>query len=399
MKSLINLYRNAYGGLSKETWVLSTVMFINRSGSMVLPFLSLYLTESLGYGLKDAGLIISLFGAGSMAGSFLGGFLTDRYGHFWVQFLSLIGTSILFLLVLNTSDFRVLLLLIFILAMTADTLRPANSASIASYARPENMTRAFSLNRMAVNLGFSIGPAIGGILAGISYHLLFIGDSVTCFIAGVVFYVFFRNRKTNTIKKETSIGIISRKSVLQDWPFLIFVFLTTCYAVTLFQIFTTLPLYYRDIYHLSETTIGLLIGVNGLFIFFVEMIFVYLIGDKIRFSRLIVFGVVLTGLSFAILNWFQGIPLLFCAIILLSIAEVMVMPYLATLVSRRADSSNMGSYMGLYTFAYSIALVLAPYLGTRIIVAYGYDALWYAVGGLSIFTAIGFMFLLSKLKK
>src|SRR5688572_23492455 len=90
MKRILSLYSNAYGGLSREAWLLAVVMFINRSGAMVVPFLSVYLTESMGFTLRQAGILLSLFGVGSMCGTFLGGWLTDRIGHFKVQLGSLV---------------------------------------------------------------------------------------------------------------------------------------------------------------------------------------------------------------------------------------------------------------------------------------------------------------------
>ena len=73
MKHIFSLYRNAYGGLSEAAWMLALMMFINRNGAMVLPFLSIYVTGHLGYSIEEAGIILGMFGLGSMIGSFSGG--------------------------------------------------------------------------------------------------------------------------------------------------------------------------------------------------------------------------------------------------------------------------------------------------------------------------------------
>src|SRR5690606_17551887 len=86
---------------------------------------------------------------------------------------------------------------IFILSLVAEIFRPANSVSIAYYAKPQNLTRALSLNRMALNLGFSIGPAVGGLLAAFSYNLLFYGNGISAALAGFVFYIYFRRKEGN----------------------------------------------------------------------------------------------------------------------------------------------------------------------------------------------------------
>lgn len=197
MKSVINLYKNAYGGLSTASWVLALIIFINRSGTMVIPFLSIYLTSSLNFTLVQSGWVMGAFGLGAVCGSFLGGWLTDKIGNFKVQILSLIAGGVMFLILGQIKDFYPLTIFIFCVSLISEMLRPANQLSIASYAKPENVTRAFSLNRMAINLGFSVGPALGGLLAALSYDLLFIADGITCISAGLVFFFYFRNKETH----------------------------------------------------------------------------------------------------------------------------------------------------------------------------------------------------------
>ena len=169
---------------------------------MVLPFLAVYMTHALGYTVQQAGLIMSIYGVGSLIGSYLGGWLTDKIGAFRVQIFSLVGGGIIFLFLPMLKEIEALMAGILISSIVVETLRPANSTAVSQYARPENMTRAFSLNRMAINLGVSVGPALGGLLAGISYDLLFVADGVTCIAAGLVFYFFFRDRPANVRKQK-----------------------------------------------------------------------------------------------------------------------------------------------------------------------------------------------------
>ena len=65
-----------------------------------------------------------------------------------------------------------------------------NSASISNYSSKENYPLAIALNRLAMNLGFTIGPVLGGLLASINYHFLFWADGLTCiFAAAFIFFV------------------------------------------------------------------------------------------------------------------------------------------------------------------------------------------------------------------
>ncbi len=376
-------------------------MFVNRSGAMVVPFLSVYLTESLGFTLKEAGLLLSTFGLGSMCGTFLGGWLTDKIGHFKVQLGSLIFGGAWFFVMLPLQRFELFAGGIFVLSLLTECLRPANASSVSSYARPENVTRAFSLNRMAINLGFSIGPALGGVMASVSYQWLFIADGFTCLGAGVLFYFYFRHRKTNApatpIVHQTPVTAAAPRHPYRDWLFILFVLLCCGYAVAFFQFFTTMPLYWRQIYQLSELEIGALLAFNGLVVFTLEMVIVYLIGERHAAWKMIVLGLVLLAMAFLALTLFQGFWVLVLSVFLMSLSEIMAMPFMSTLTVQRSGPANRGAYMGLYSLSYSAAHVLGPYLGTTTIANYGFNALWWGLAAACLVTGAGFYVVVKRM--
>jgi predicted MFS family arabinose efflux permease len=393
MKKVLLLYKNAYGGLSNAAWLLALIMFINRAGSMVVPFLSIYLITQLDLSVNEVGIVLSAFGLGSMAGSFLGGFLTDRIGQFKVQFLSLTVGGLMFLILAYIKTYELLIVWLFLVSTVTDSLRPANASSVALYARPENVTRAFSLNRMSVNLGYSIGPAIGGLLAAMSYFWLFVVDGITCIAAGFIFFLTFRNRKTyQPENKSVSENNIKNKrvSAFKDKRYVAFAFCCFIFAILFFQLFTTLPLYYREVYQLPEENIGLLLGLNGLIVFVFEMVLIYQFGSKFKIHHFIVSGIILTGVSFMLLNLFSGVWILYFAMLVLSFSEILAMPFMVTYTVERSGKDNKGSYLGLYSLSYSTAFVVAPFLGTRIIMHYGFNNLWWFSGALAVIGALGF---------
>ena len=397
MSRILQLYKNAFGGLSRPAWMLAIVMLINRSGTMVLPFLGIYLTGTLNFSIEQAGVILSCFGIGSMAGSFLGGWLTDRFGHFYVQALSLVLGGILFIVMSFVTEYYHLIFGILILSTIAESFRPANSSSVSFYAKPQNISRAFSLNRMAINLGFSIGPAIGGLLAALSFRWLFIADGTTCIAAGLFFYFYFRNVKGNEPKEEesrTPKPVV--KSAYHDHRFLVFGFLTTGFAILFFQLFFTLPLYYRDVYHLSAGKIGALLAFNGAIVFTIEMVLVYILGKSVPIHKLIFVGLVLVGAGFVVLNLFEFSGILVWSMLILSIAEILAMPFMVTYVVQRSGIKNRGSYMGMYSFSFSAGHVFSPIIGTFIIGHYGFETLWWASGIASVFVGAGFWLVTRK---
>lgn len=394
MRSVIRLYTNAFGGLSPSAWMLAVVILINRSGTMVIPFLSVYLISALDFTLIQAGWIMTAFGVGAIGGSFLGGWLTDKIGPFRVQLISLFGGGVMFLALSQITEFYPLATFIFFVSLVSEMLRPANQLAVASYARPENVTRAFSLNRMAINLGFSLGPAIGGLLAAASYELLFVADAVTCISAGLVFYFYFRNKEENKPKEKEVMVLPKEKSVWKDYRFLGFIGLVMVFAMLFFQLFTTWPIYQRQAYNLPEEEIGLLLGLNGLIVFLFEMIIVYQIGDRLAPRWLIAIGCLLVSFAMLTLFSFDAIWALYLACVFISFGEIFAMPYMVTHTVKKSGVSNKGAYMGLYSMGFASAFALAPLIGTNIIDKLGFELWWLTAGIAAILVAFAFYIML-----
>lgn len=398
MKTLFQLYLASYKGLSKPAWVLALIMLINRSGAMVIPFLGVYMTTSLKFSLSEAGTVLSCFGAGAVCGSWLGGWLSDKVGNFKVQFLCLMLTVPVFCILPQLTEPVWLAVGVFILSIISETFRPANTVSIASYTSPENITKAFSLNRMAMNLGFSIGPALGGFLAAWSYHWLFYGNALSSGLAGLFFYLYFKKRQARQIAKPAVTPSSTAVSPWKDTYFLIFSFFCCLYSICFFQLLSTLPLFYRTAHHLSEWNIGVILAFSGFVVFALEMILVHIAGRKWSSSTIIIAGTLLCGASYVMLLLPGKYAVLYSGIFLLCISEILAMPFMATLTMHRAPEHKQGAYMGINSLSFSIAHIVSPFAGTRIASHFGFDVLWITTGLISLFTAAGFYWVIRKLQ-
>lgn len=379
--------------------MLALVMLVNRSGAMVVPFLGVYMVKHLGFSLESAGVLLSCFGIGSVVGSSLGGWLTDKFGHFKVQLFSLVGVIPLFVLLPELTTTTSLAAGILALSMVSDILRPANSVSLAYYSKPENVVRSFTLNRMALNLGFSIGPALGGLLAAISYNLLFYGNAIAATLAALIFFVYFRNKK-GEIKEKADTGEeeLKYQSPYKDAPFLVFTFLSILFAICFFQLLSSLPLYYKEVYHLNEKSIGVILAYSGVVVFSLEMLIVHLAERRTTAANAIIIGVFCCGVAFASLLITDGIWLLYVSMFILCIAEILAMPFMATVTLQRSNIKNRGAYMGLNSLSLSAGLIFAPFLGTKVAANYGFDVLWMGTGVLMLLTSIGFYLLMKRMK-
>jgi predicted MFS family arabinose efflux permease len=399
MTTYIKKYFSVYQGLSTPAWMLALVMLVNRSGAMVVPFLGVYMVKHLGFSLENAGILLSCFGIGSVVGSSLGGWLTDKFGHFKVQLFSLSGIVPLFLLLPKLTTMPSLAAGILALSMVSDILRPANSVSLAYYSKPENVVRSFTLNRMALNLGFSIGPALGGFLAAISYDFLFYGNAFAAALAAIIFFVYFRNKKGNLKEKsDAEEAVVPYQSPYKDVPFLIFTLLSILYAICFFQLLSSLPLYYREVYHLSEKSIGVILAYSGVVVFSLEMLIVHFAERKTTAANAIIAGALFCGLAFASLLITQGLWLLYVSMFFLCVSEMLAMPFMSTVTLQRSNIKNRGAYMGLNSLSLSAGLIFAPYLGTQIAAKHGFNVLWAGTGVLMLLTGIGFYVLMKRMR-
>jgi predicted MFS family arabinose efflux permease len=393
MKRVIALYKASYSGLAPASWWLSAVMLVNRSGTMVVPFMTLYLTVSLHYSISQAGIVFGIFGAGAICGGFIGGRLADRFGFYAVQLITLSCGGLLFMLLGQMRSYAMICLFTFLLAVVNESFRPANSLAIAHYSKEENRTRSYSLNRLAINLGWALGGSLGGFIAAHNYNLLFIIDGCTNIGAAIMLRIFLAPAKQAKADKPI-VQKAPRFEAYRDTHYMIFTMLVLVYAFAFFQIFSTLPVYYRKSLHLSEEVIGLTMAGNGILIALFEMVLVFRLEGRRHPLQYIPVGALLVALSFIIFNIIPGgVGVAIVSTVLVTAGEMCSMPFMNTYWLSRTNDGNRGQYAGLYTVAWAMAQVLGPATGAGFADRFGFTALWWAIGGIAVSASLGYWLL------
>ncbi|MFC5409223.1 MFS transporter [Larkinella bovis] len=394
-------YRDAYRGLPAPVWLLGAVMLINRSGTMVLPYLTLYLTQHLHYSVTEAGLVMAVYGAGALAGTFLGGKLSDRFGFYPIQFLSLLTAGFFLIFLQVAEQLYAMCAVVFVYTLLGDAFRPAVSSAVAYYSTPENRTRAYSLNRLAINLGWSLGGGLGGYLAAIDYRLLFWVDGITCIVAALVLRAYLPLPGQSTTSLPEVEGVNAKTgSPYRDTLFLLFTVATTLFAIGFWQLFSLFPLYLKQFLQLNESRIGLLMTMNGLMIAFTEMPLIYNLEKRYAHlkPRIIASGVALVGFSYVLLNLgFSPILAVVC-VFFNTLGEMLAMPFMQSFTVERANSHNRGQYLALYSMAYAVAQITGPALGSQVVAWGGFPLLWVLVLGLCLTSAGGFWWISGRVK-
>lgn len=361
---------------------------------MVLPFLSVYLHDEMGLSLSDVGWILSVYGLGAMLGSYVGGQLTDRFHYYPIMLFSLITSGICFILLQWANGFYLFAVMMFLTVFFADLFRPASMTAMGEYSAPEDYTRSVSLLRLAINLGYSIGPAIGGFIAfNMGYVSLFWIDGLTCLLAALATYMFLEHKDSRR-KEKKSKATLKSESPYRDKSYVMMIVLVSLMALVFLQILTTLPLYFKKQFGMNEDKIGLLLALNAFLIVLIEMPIVHNLepkGKKLKIFRL---GVLLIGLSYCVFllapNW---IWIAVVNMILLSFGEIFAMPFSNAYCMDMTTPENRGKYMALYSMAYSFAFILAPVLGMQIAERYGFPTLWVVLSVISFGTILGISYL------
>ncbi|MBC6994374.1 MFS transporter [Neolewinella lacunae] len=397
---IIDLYRKSFSGLPRKVWLLALVMLVNRSGAMVVAFLSVYLISAQGYEPVKAGYVMAAFGTGGIVGNYVGGLLNDRFGSWHIMLYSMIGAGLLNVALGQVSGFWPLCVLAFLISLFADAFRPANRAAIAIYTPPEKITQAFGLLRMAVNLGISIGPAVGGFfIFRYGFTLMFWMDGLTFLLAAVVFRFALPPDETARplLAKEAADKqqphsldghlitppLRTRPAHRQPW-LLLFALANTLIILCFFQLFNTMPVFMKES-GFDEQQIGILLTINGLLIVAVEMPMLYVMDRRYRPITVMIIGAALIGGGYLLLP--VGVTyyyfLVVVMLVTITFGEILYMPFTNTYVARHAPPARRGEYLGLLSASFSAGFVVGPLLGFSIAEHYGYGAAIYVCSGLA----------------
>lgn len=382
--AILQRYRAAFAGLPREVWVLALVMFVNRSGAMVLAFLTLYLTSQIGMSEAAAGGMVSLYGLGMVAGAYIGGRLADCFGAVRLQTVGMALACPAYLLIPLWQSPLAIAVNVFVLSANNEAMRPANATAIAKLTPQAERTRAFALQRLAANFGFSFGPAIGGYLAHYDYTLLFLVDGFTTLAGAAILFVSFRMRRLpGEVPHENAAP--RALSPRFDYQFLMFLGLVLVTSLVFFQFLATYTLYLRDHYGMGEQYIGVMFAVNTLVIVAFEMVLI----DYARtwpLARTIGWGSFFVCIGFGILPFGTSLAFAVFAMLVMTLGEMLSLPLMSGYVANRAPPGSEGHYMSYNAVTVSVAAVLGPLIGSSFY-AINRDVVWL------VSLAIGFLVL------
>ena len=360
---------------------------------MVLPFLTLYLIVDRGFSAGRAGLALTIYGIAAIVIAPLSGRLSDRLGGLRIIKLSLFSSG----LILFVFPFANSLIGIFVMtglwALVNEAFRPPSMSIIGDLAGPAQRKAAFALSRLAINLGMSIGPVIGGFLAMRSFRLLFYADGTTAILAGLLLVLapwrpgqgdqqqisqsqlLGVDTSPVTSTADVSAAGVPYSSVLKDRRFLYFLAAMIPVEMVFFQSLAAMPLFLVRDLHLTEAGFGMVLAINTVLIILVEVPLNAAMADWLH-RHALVLGALLVGIGFGALVFRGGISWVASTVVVWTFGEMILLPASAAYVSDIAPPARSGAYMGLYTMGFSVAFAIGPFLGVAAMERFGSGSVW-----------------------
>ncbi len=421
LRSLFATYRAAFAGLGRPVWLLSIASLINRAGTMVMPFLLLFLVERRGFTTTEAGQTLALYGVVAMVASYAGGRLCDRFGAIRILKASLLLTGFAFLALGRVEGRLAIAGMVILLSLVGEVFRAANLTALTAASAPGERSRSIALLRLAINAGMAVGPSVGGLLAAYGYEWLFVVDGATSILAAGLLQIAFPGGAAAgaaraagaeavpvapgaPVAGRTSLEMASRpmpsrpmasravpprRSAFRDRPLLAILGLVFLLNIVAFQIASTFPLSLRDLYGFSKAWIGLALAVNTLIIILFEMVLVHSLRDRDPLKVAAVGAVLFCG-GLALLPFGRGFGYLASTIVVWTLGEMLVFPLVTSAIAARAPEESVGAYMGMLSFAFAAAFVAAPLAGTWVYEQLGPRTLWLGCGAVGLVVGAGF---------
>ncbi|WP_374355936.1 MFS transporter [Chitinimonas sp.] len=361
---------------------LALAVFVNRVGGAAKAFFALYLHDARGIELTTVGLLLSINGAGVVAGSFLMGILSDRWPTRKLIVFTLLASGLSLLLLAVVTPLWLIGILLAVGGLLDGGFRPLNQRLIMEASPEAQRRRAHATVRAALNLGVGVAGIVSGWLAAFGFVWVFLADGLGSLGAGALL--------AHTLRGFTPLPDPARTAEpgagrlpYGDGPFMLLLLASLLFAIIYDQFYSTYGTYLRDAYRLGPVWIGYMYSLNGVMVGLLQIpLTVWTESWGYRLNAALGGAMITAG--FALLPFGSGPRWLTATTLIWTLGELLLMPQQQALVMRRAATGRSGHYFGLYAAVWGGRGLLAPLFGTQIYALAGGNMLWYACGALGL---------------
>lgn len=401
--SIAKKIQHIYREFPQRFWIVVGVSFIDRvGGTLLFPFLSLYITQKFEVGMTQAGMILGLFSIFGMFGGFIGGALTDRFGRRKLIIFGLVFSAISTLTLGTIDSFSTLIPLAVVIGLLTDIAGPAHSAMIADILPEQQRQEGYGILRVVGNMAWIIGPSIGGFVAGKSFFALFVIDAVVSCLVAFLFFILMPETKPETLPEQAEEGIlqtfIGYVQTLRDLPYMAFLAASIVMGLVYQNMYNSLSVYLRDVHGIQPSGYGFLLTSSAVIVILFQFSMTRAIKYRPPFLMMAL-GVVFYMFGFGMFGFVTAYALFVAAMIVITIGEMIIMPSSQALAANFAPLEMRGRYMAAYGMVWMVPSIFGPSAAGLILDYADPNMLWYASAGLCAVSALGFYALHLRLGK
>ncbi|MBZ9688419.1 MFS transporter [Clostridium estertheticum] len=399
----ISALLDPYRGLPKEIYVIFVSRIINAMGCFVMPLLTLILTEKIGLSKEISGAYISVSGLLFMPAAIIGGKLTDIIGRKKVIIIFDFLSAMLYIVCGFMNPSINMIYVLMIASMSMAIAGPAHDALIADLTTPKNRDGAYALSYMGWNIGFAIGPIIGGLLYENYLPLIFIGDAVTALISLSLIFIFIKETIHLTKQEVTGEGrhLETREegtiiSVLLKRPILIyFAICTLGYNFVYSQWSFMMPIHSaQNFLSLGAKYYGLMAGFNGLIVMFFTPLITKM-SENTKHIRKMIYGGLLYAFGFGMLGILNTLPFFFVSVFIFTLGEIILSISIAPFIANHTPMSHRGRMNAVLPIIFGMGYTLGPITMGKALGYISIESAWLILGMIAFISSI-FMCMLEK---
>jgi MFS family permease len=380
---LIRLNR-IYNKFPRMFWVVVGVSFIDRIGATLLfPFFALYITQKFDVGMTEAGMVIGMFSISGMFGGMIGGALTDRFGRRRLILFGLVFSAVSTLTLGLADRFAALFPLAVVIGILGELSSPAHQAMIADILPEDKRQDGFGILRVTANMSWIIGPTIGGFVANRSFFGLFVLDALVSCIVAVLFYLLIPETKPAAHDGPKAESLLQTfggyRRALRDFPFIAFILASILMGIVYQQMYNALSVYLLDQHGIAPQGYGFLLTCSATVVIFFQLWTIRVIKVRPPFLMMAL-GVVFYAVGFSLFGFVSAYSLFLCAILIITVGEMIVVPISSALSAKFAPAEMRGRYMAFFGLTWILPSMFGPVAAGYLLDHFDGNLLWYIDG-------------------
>lgn len=386
----------------RNLWILSAGWFVSALGfALSVPFISIYFNEKLGLSITQVGIFFGVMAVVRAFFQAMGGEISDRFERrslmVHAQWIRSVALGMIAVSIMQDWGFWAVSLFLIVNSVFGAIFQPIANAMVSDILPESQRLDGYAITRSAANLGWAVGPAMGGFLAAKSYSTLFVIAAIVTAMSSMVFHFYLESipyeKAVDKFKMRDLIAIKDDPNLAKHSALTFILFLVVAQLIAPFSIYAV------QIAGISEIELGYLFGLNGLMVVLAQIPMTRLL-SKTRLTAQLIIGAIIYGVGYSMMGLESSFWYFAFIIIFVTFGEITMSPPSLALTSRLAPPGRLGRYMGIYGFVVAAGWSFGPLWGGVILDNLAFEKpglAWVTIASLAFLSAFGYLLFQKKI--